>query len=234
MTLSAIVAPVANDDTTNNLPTNAIASIPVLDNDTLGTLPLDPDSLLIEGMASFTVDGEGTWSQGTGAITFQPVAGFTANPTAVRYTVSDVAGTPSNTATITLTFTPRPPVAHDDIRTDRTTAQPVTVNVLANDQDPDGTLDPTSLRVENAPGDGTALSVEGEGTWTTTAEGTIIFTPAPGFTADPTPIAYTVADNDNNRSTAASVVLTFTARPLSRWPIRSPTSRPTLQRLSPF
>ena len=37
--------------------------------------------------------------------------------------------------------------------------------------------------------------------------GAITFTPEAGFTADPTPISYTVADNDGNVSNAVSVTV---------------------------
>jgi hypothetical protein len=51
----------------------------------------------------------------------------------------------------------------------------------------------------------TKLVVDGEGTWTVTAAGTIEFSSARNFVRWPTPIGYTVKDTDKNLSNAASI-----------------------------
>ncbi|MEL6375538.1 MAG: hypothetical protein AAFR04_16415, partial [Pseudomonadota bacterium] len=166
--------------------------------------------------------GEGVWSidTTTGAVTFTPEAGFTSDPTPVTYTVADNEGNRTAPATITLTFTPEPPVAGDDQVSNVQTGQQVTLNVLGNDQDPDGSLEPTSVVITSPPtgatlsSDGKTLTVPGEGIWSVdTSTGAITFMPASGFTNDPTPITYTVADNDGNVSNAGTVAIDYTARP---------------------
>ena len=55
---------------------------------------------------------------------------------------------------VTVWWANDPPVAHDDTATtDEDT--PVDIDVLANDDDPDGTLDPTSVAITGLPAHGT-------------------------------------------------------------------------------
>jgi hypothetical protein len=59
-------------------------------------------------VTGFTVPGEGSWSLNStsGDVTFTPQTGFIANPTPIKYTVTDAAGLNSNEATITITYNP--------------------------------------------------------------------------------------------------------------------------------
>ncbi|WP_452223841.1 Ig-like domain-containing protein, partial [Lacinutrix chionoecetis] len=76
------------------------------------------------------------------------------------------------------------------------------------DQDPDGTIDASTVNIVTAgatdtdgDGDNDELVVPGEGTWTVDdTTGAVTFTPEAGFTGDPTPIDYNVEDNDGNVS----------------------------------
>ncbi|MBP2834333.1 hypothetical protein J8281_19300, partial [Aquimarina sp. U1-2] len=75
----------------------------------------------------------------------------------------------------------------------------------------------------STPGDD--LVAPGEGVWSVnTTTGAITFTPCTAagtpdasctgaFTGDPTPIQYTVADNDGNRSNQATITLDYSAQP---------------------
>lgn len=80
-------------------------------NDLPATAPLDPTSVWIVGTSgpnvSLPVPGEGTWSvnPATGQITFTPEAGFSGNPTPIRYTIADTLGLRSNEAVETLQYT---------------------------------------------------------------------------------------------------------------------------------
>ncbi|MFP3507591.1 Ig-like domain-containing protein, partial [Burkholderia sp. SIMBA_062] len=130
------------------------------------------------------------------AITFTPVAGFTADPTPISYTVDDATGLTSNEATVTIDY----PQAVNDLQTG-TSGSPVVVDVFANDSQADANLDPATVIITQAPAgstiaaDGKSVDVPGEGTWTVNpTTGAITFTPVAGFTADPTPISYTVDD----------------------------------------
>ena len=94
-------------------------------------------------------------------------------------------------------------------------AQPVTINVLANDNDADGNIDKSTVKIVNPPSgstlssDGKTLTVPGEGVWTVNSNGTITFTPVDGFKGDPTPISYTVSDTTGQTSDPATVTVDY-------------------------
>ena len=100
-----------------------------------------------------------------------------------------------------------PPTAVNDTGIG-STGNPVSVNVTANDSDPDinSPLDPASVKIVGA--DPTGKLTTNEGTWTVVA-GAIIFTPASGFTGNPTPISYTVKDTGGLESNPATVTITY-------------------------
>ncbi len=76
--------------------------------------------------------------------------------------------------------------------------KPVTINVLDNDTDPDGTINPSTIQIESAPVNGNI---------TINDDGTITYTPSGNATADT--FTYTVKDNDNNTSNTATVNITI-------------------------
>src|SRR5439155_23170789 len=133
-------------------------------------------------------------------VTFTPQAGFTQDPTPINYVVQDATGKTSNQATITIDYVP---VATNNSSSGNTTGTAVTVPVLADDTTGDTPV-PSTVQIVGTPAPGVSLVVPGEGTWSVnTTTGAITFTPAPGFTGDPTPIQYTVQDNDGNISNPA-------------------------------
>lgn len=156
-------------------------------------------------VTELVVPGEGVWAvdPATGAITFTPEAGFVLNPAPVRYQVTDTTGD-TVAATVTVTYLP---VADDDVRSGNTLGDPVTVDVIGNDT---GDLDPTSVRLVDGSGARvTSLRVAGEGLWTVDqVTGAITFTPEDGFTGNPTPVRYAVA-NSVGAVTSAQVVVTY-------------------------
>ncbi|MCG8826711.1 hypothetical protein G1K35_11640, partial [Tenacibaculum finnmarkense] len=173
-----------------------------------------------------TVPGEGVWSVDpvTGAITFKPDTGFTSDPTPVTYNVEDNDGNVSNDATITLNFTPQVPIAVNDTVANLPTNtdavfDPLIANGGAADNDPDGSLDATTVSLvgtcdsgsTDANGDCLQITVPGEGVWSVDpVTGAITFKPDTGFTSDPTPVTYNVEDNDGNVSNDATITLNFT------------------------
>ncbi|MEL6373758.1 MAG: Ig-like domain-containing protein, partial [Pseudomonadota bacterium] len=211
--------PTAVNDSITGIATNTPATVQVLGNDTDPDGSLDASSVTLVGTSSagdpLVVAGEGTWSvDASGAITFTPETGFTADPTPVSYTVADNDGNVSNTATVSVDYAVRPPVAANDTLSGQPANQPVLVNVLANDSDPDGTLDPATLQINGTSSPGAPLTVTGQGTWSIgPSAGTITFTPEAGFTGDPDPIGYQVADNDGNLSNIGTVVIDVVATP---------------------
>lgn len=209
-----VYAPVAGDDQVSGLETTATALVNVTLNDSDQDGELDLGSVLFveNGASELIVEGQGTWSTSSeGVVSFAPVAGFTADPTPVSYTIADNDGNRSAPASISLTFTPRAPQTQADLVLGQETNTSVSVDVLANDSDPDGALDPQSLVIIGAPDDGKTLIVPGEGTWTFDAAGVLTFAPENGFTASPAPVSYTVADNDGNVSAPAEVRVSYDA-----------------------
>ncbi|MGB7380658.1 MAG: PKD domain-containing protein [Rivularia sp. (in: cyanobacteria)] len=76
--------------------------------------------------------------------------------------------------------------------------KPVTINVLDNDTDPDGTINPSTIQIESAPVNGNIAIND---------DGTITYNPSGNATADT--FTYTVKDNDNNTSNTATVNITI-------------------------
>ncbi len=200
-------APVANNDT-QTTPEDAPVTINVLANDTdvdgtlvPGTIDLDPATPGVQ--TTFTVAGQGTFTVDpvTGVVTFTPVANFTGTTTPVTYQVCD-NGTPlpaqcdDATITVTVTAVNDAPVANNDTQTTPEDA-PVTINVLANDTDVDGTLVPGTIDLDPAtPGVQTTFTVAGQGTFTVDpVTGVVTFTPVANFTGTTTPVTYQVCDN---------------------------------------
>lgn len=103
-----------------------------------------------------------------------------------------------------------PPLAVNDGVSGIPVGSPVTLDVLGNDTDPDGTLNPASVTIVGSAGPGQPLVVAGQGTWSVNpATGAITFTPEAGYSGDPTPISYTVADNQGLVSNPATVTVDY-------------------------
>ena len=215
-----VIPPVAEDDAVINQPIFSTVTVPVLANDSAASgLTLVPGSVMIvdadpgsDGLSK-TVVGEGVWTVNlsTGAITFTPESGYPGNPTPISYTVEDSNGILSNAAQVTVTYTV-PPVANDDASL-ANPAGPVTLNAPDNDEADTGrTLDLTSVELDgaDAESDGRTRTVAGEGVWTVNATtGEITFTPEAGFTLDPTPVQYTIRDDQGNVSNLATVTVDY-------------------------
>ncbi|SMX28073.1 Bifunctional hemolysin/adenylate cyclase precursor [Pelagimonas phthalicica] len=183
--------PLAADDadtTTVDTP----VTIDVLGND------VDPESdpLTVTGTTdpangSVVVNADGT-------VDYTPDSGFVGTDT-FDYTISDGNGG-TDTATVTVTVADDggnlPPVADDDSAT-TTEDTGVRIYVRGNDTDPDG--DDTALTITSVddPTNGTATIDP--------VDGTIIYTPDPGFTGTET-FDYTVTDPDGATDTATVTV----------------------------
>ena len=126
-----------------------------------------------------------------------PDRDFTGTDT-VTYTVDDGSGGTA-TGTITVTVTPpgSPPIARDDIATTEQDGS-VIIPVLANDIDPDG--DPLTLSSASAT----------SGAVTINPDGTLAYTPAPGFVGTDT-ITYRVSDGVGGLATATVTVTVYEA-----------------------
>ncbi|NLP57874.1 Ig-like domain-containing protein, partial [Lutibacter sp. B1] len=222
-------SPLAIDDSSIGNVTNSPVFVDVLGNDNDPEGLLDPTTVQIVGTTNpeedLAVSGEGTWSidSTTGGITFTPEAGFTGDPTPISYTVEDTNGNVSNEATVTVGYAVEFPVAVNDLSTGNELGKPVSVNPLADngygaDSDPDGILDPTTVSliplgtatsiVTDVNGDVTSFDVPGEGTWSVdSVTGVVTFIPIVEFITNPTPVSYTIEDNDGNESNSALIII---------------------------
>jgi len=89
-----------------------------------------------------------------------------------------------------------PPVAEDDTASTETNL-PVTIEVLTNDSDSDGTLNPESVQIVDAPGNGLAQA---------NMDGTITYTPNLDFSGTDS-FTYTVEDDQGATSNLATVFI---------------------------
>lgn len=203
--ISGACGPVAiGDESTGNIP-GAPASIDVTANDsnvtksTVSIVGSDPVS------GSLTVEGEGTWSLASesGLITFTPEAGFTTDPSPIRYTIRGL-GKVSRPAPVSVTYLPVFSKADDSLG--NVTGEEVTIRVTDNDSN----VNAQSVAIVGASPNGTLVD-QGRGTWRV-VNGTITFTPVDGFLGDPRSISYTVNDVGGNPLPAVPVRLSFSPK----------------------
>ncbi|WP_020558281.1 Ig-like domain-containing protein [Thiofilum flexile] len=203
-------APAAVNDA-RTTPLNTPVSINVLGNDS----DPDGDALTITNFSTTSANGGSVSKDAAGNLVYTPKNGFTGVDT-FTYTVSDgKGGTATATATVTVeapknpkpndTVKPTPnepvkpknnaPAAANDMRsTPLNTA--ISVDVLANDKDPDG----DALTIT----DFSTTSTQG-GSVSKDAAGNLVYTPKTGFTGVDT-FTYTVSDGKGGSATATATI----------------------------
>ncbi len=218
----SVPVPVNNPPTANPDSANTKAGTPVTlnivsnDSDSDGTVipstvDLDPNTAGFQ--SSYTVSDQGTFTaDASGNVTFTPLPTFAGTST-IPYTINDDDGAPSNQANISVTVAPnQPPVAAND-SAETLSNTPVTLTVVSNDTDPDGSINNASVDLDPAtPGIQNTYTKEGEGTFTVNASGIVTFTPANNFSGIST-IPYTVNDNLGKTSNPANISITVVNRP---------------------
>jgi hypothetical protein len=180
---------------------NTPVTIGVLANDS------DPDSEALT-ITDFSQGANGTVTLDNNATPGDPqddvleyVPGEFSGLDTFTYTIADPTG---NTALAAVTvFVNAPPVAiGDTVVTNQDT--PVTIDVLANDFDSEGPLDPASVVVETEPANGTTI---------VNTDGTVTYTPDSEFTGADT-FTYTITDTTGSIATA-TVTVTVNAPPVA-------------------
>ena len=165
-----------------------------------------------DGSTTKTVDGVGTYTVAPdGTVTFKPLPTYVGTPEGVTVKRVDKNGTPA-TATYTPTVTPVTPTATpaetSGVQGATQSGKPVftegSSRVPMNDAVP-ATFDDGS----------TSKTVDGIGTYTVAADGTVTFVPDPSFTG--TAPAVTVVREDKN-GTKASATYTPTVNPVTLTP----------------
>ncbi|MBS0997608.1 Ig-like domain-containing protein [Providencia sp. JGM178] len=157
---------------------------------------VDHSSLAIK-----TNGGKGFAKFVNGKLVYQPNKGEVGTDT-ITYTVTDKNGNVSEDATITINID-APPVANDD-SAKANKATPVELDVLDNDTDLDGDIDPTTLVVVGEPTKGTVKVVDGK----------LVYTANPDATGQDT-ITYLVKDKNGNVSNKATVTIDITEPPVA-------------------
>ena len=218
-------APIALPDDRFGEPVGDPVVVDVLSNDVPDGADIDPSTVRIvdpdnlsQLLTQVVIDGEGVWqvNTATGTITFRPdisCAGvFRDDPFPMEYTVGDGDGLRSNPAIVDISFDPNTtarPLLQDDQANTRAD-QAVIIDVLANDCDPDGDLDPALVTVLGAPSFGAAVP---------NANGTITYTPN-GVYSGPVQFTYQVCDADStDRCSSASVNVAVEPLPVNQPPI---------------
>jgi VCBS repeat-containing protein len=167
-------------------------TLTITDADT-GEAVFQPQTATSGTYGNFNVDADGAWTYSIDNTKPAVQAMKEGESRAESFTVRSVDGT-TTTVSITIIGTNDGPVANSDVTTS-SEDQPVTVNVLVNDTDPDG----DTLTVTGATVDSTKGSV------TYTPEGTLTFTPASNFNG-PVEITYTISDGKGGTATATVTI----------------------------
>jgi Ca2+-binding RTX toxin-like protein len=180
--------PVAGNDFATVAEGGSVITVNVLDND------FDPDTLLTAAnITAFSQGANGSVvNNGNGTFTYVH-SGTETISDSFTYTIDDLEGG-TDTATVNVTVNPvnDAPVARDDAATVAEGGSVTTVNVLANDSDPDSTLTATSITAFSQGTNGIVVD-NGDGTFTYTHDGSE--TTSDGFT-------YTINDGAGGTDTA--------------------------------
>ena len=185
--------PTAVSEDADTDPQTAV-TVDVTENDWDPNGNLDPTTVEIvdtpdKGTASVNADG---------SITYVPNDDLLDDADAMTYIVYDTCGAPSNAATLHVRIGGHvnliPTAGYDEVITEQDAA--ITISVLDNDYDPDGSLDTGSVQVIDAPGKGTVV---------VNADGSVTYTPNAGVVATTDTFTYTVNDDVGATSNAATV-----------------------------
>jgi len=196
-------APVAVGDTASVVEGGSV-NVAVLTNDTDVEGNIDLTSVVIVTQPANGTVGVNTQ---TGVVNYVHNGGLSTSDS-FTYSVRDTQGAVSNSATVSITILRRP-VANDDVLTVQR-GDDGTLNVIANDTAPSGTVTPASVTIVTQPTRGTVtalgngqISYQHDGTATTTDQ----------FT-------YTITDSNNNVSLPGIVRITIT--PVNQPPVTGP------------
>jgi VCBS repeat-containing protein len=179
--------PVAENDQ-YLVPRNGSQTFAVLvnDHDIDGTL--DPSSVVV---TSGPAHGNVT-VLANGSLQYTPTTNYSGSDL-LKYTVRDNSGAVSNEASVTIRVNGAPVAVNDQLQTFPNTQ--ITISVLANDHDDDGTLVPSSVTIVDKPRNGTAQ---------VNPNGTVLYRPKTSFVGTDS-FTYTVRDNDGFVSNVATV-----------------------------
>ena len=191
-------APIAVNDTTSVTEDNTVV-IAVLTNDT------DVDNIAEISSSTVVVTTQAAFGTSTvnsnGLITYKVNDDYFGSDI-FEYTVSDIHGAVSNTASVSINISGNndaPRTVDDEVTTEEDAS--VRVKVLDNDEDIDGSMDITSVALVVMPKNGT-VEVQ--------SDGSVIYTPNKDYFGLDT-FTYTVKDTENALSSEANVNVSVTS-----------------------
>jgi hypothetical protein len=177
----------ADDNAVTDVNTAVVVDVAANDSDSDGTVDVTTVTVV-----NAPENGATVVSGTTGEVTYTPAAGFSGTDT-FGYIVRDDDNGISSQANVTVTVNQPPVAVADSASTDEDV--PVTINVVANDTDADGSLDLSSV---------TIVTPAASGTTTVNGDGTVTYTPDAGSTADDS-FTYTIDDSLGSTSNTATV-----------------------------
>jgi gliding motility-associated-like protein len=213
-------APVAvSDNPSTNEDTPVTFNITNNDTDVDGTV--DPATIdlnpSVPGIQKTTSTIAGAWSvDNNGNVTFTPEPDFNGTAT-LTYTVADNLGATSAPGVISVTvqtINDTPVAVADNFVTDEDT--PATFNVVTNDTDSDGSIDPATVDLDPATAGVQHVITTAAGTWVADPSGNVTFNPVLNFNGTAS-ISYTVQDDEGTVSNTVSIV--FTVNPVNDAPV---------------
>jgi len=169
VTITVLAPPVATNDSSTTDEDTAV-DIDILDND------YDPDGTINIPLTEIvTPPNNGTIisiNPTTGVVNYMPNSGYVGSDT-FEYRIFDNDGL-EDTANVNISINDlAPPVANDDFETTIMNI-PVDIDILLNDYDPDGSIDPSSLGITSPPTNGTIANID-------PITGVVSYNPNPGF-----------------------------------------------------
>ncbi|MFK5969078.1 MAG: Ig-like domain-containing protein [Candidatus Marithrix sp.] len=192
--------PIAEDKQAPSIPNNITGQVPALEaTDSDGTVesyqiktlpPATEGKLYLEepakGGKPIAINEVLTPEQAK-SLFFQPNTSFSGD-SSFTYTATDNNDAVSNIATVTIPITAvpnNPPIINDNSSTTDPNT-PVTIDILSNDSDPDGNLDPSTIAIANQPANGTVVI---------NPDGSVTYTPNNGFNTGTDSFTYRICDS---------------------------------------
>jgi VCBS repeat-containing protein len=162
----------------------------------------DPDAGNTHTYSITTAPAHGSASVSpTGLVSYTPAANYNGQDSMVVRVTDQSSAFGQVTIAIAVTAVNDPPMAANDSAT-TPQASPITINVLANDSDADGTLVPSTVTLATLPASGSAT--------VNATTGAITYTSAAAFSGT-VAFSYTVKDNGGATSNAATVTVAVNA-----------------------
>ncbi len=180
-----LTPPIVQDDASFT-EINTPVDINVLDNDS------DPDGYLVTESLTFKTEpnnGDVAYDETSGVVTYTPITDYFGVDTFI-YQICDNDNFCEEATVLVGIDALIPPIANDDLANTRFEMS-VEINVLDNDEDSDGTLNPASLIITETPDNGASSIIDG----------IVIYTPNSGHTGADNFI-YKICDNDGLCDTA--------------------------------